>query len=106
MQKENVYYTTEKYVNLTDEQIISQIKEGDEQALSFLLNKYKDLVNSKVGKYFIIGAEKEDIIQEGMIGLYKAVKNFDNSKQNFVFINKNVKISLILISFMEFLVIF
>ena len=82
MQKENVYYTTEKYVNLTDEQIISQIKEGDEQALSFLLNKYKDLVNSKVGKYFIIGAEKEDIIQEGMIGLYKAVKNFDNSKQN------------------------
>ena len=82
MQKENVYYTTEKYVNLTDEQIISQIKEGDEQALSFLLEKYKDLVNSKVGKYFIIGAEREDIIQEGMIGLYKAVKNFDSGKQN------------------------
>ena len=82
MQKENVYYTTEKYGNLTDEQIISQIKEGDEQALSFLLEKYKDLVNSKVGKYFIIGAEREDIIQEGMIGLYKAVKNFDRSKQN------------------------
>ena len=82
MQKQNIYYTTEKYGNLTDEQIISQIKEGDEQALSFLLDKYKDLVNSKVGKYFIIGAEKEDIIQEGMIGLYKAVKNFDSSKQN------------------------
>lgn len=82
MQKENVYYTTEKYGNLTDEQIISQIKEGDEQALSFLLEKYKDLVNTKVGKYFIIGAEKEDIIQEGMIGLYKAIKSFDNSKQN------------------------
>ena len=82
MQKNNIYYTTEKYGNLTDEQIISQIKEGDEQALTFLLSKYKDLVNSKVGKYFIIGAEKEDIIQEGMIGLYKAVKNFDCSKQN------------------------
>lgn len=82
MQIENVYYTTEKYGNLTDEQIISQIKEGDEQALSFLLEKYKDLVRSKVGKYFIIGAEKEDIVQEGMIGLYKAVKGFDNSKQN------------------------
>ena len=82
MQKENVYYTTEKYGNLTDEQIISHIKEGDEQALSFLLEKYKDLVNSKVGKYFIIGAEKEDIIQEGMIGLFKAIKSFDNSKQN------------------------
>lgn len=82
MQKDNVYYTTEKYCNLTDEQIISQIKEGDEHALSFLLEKYKDLVNSKVGKYFIIGAEKEDIIQEGMIGLYKAIRDFDNYKQN------------------------
>ena len=76
MQNKNIYYTTEKYANLTDEQIISQIKEGDEQALSFLLDKYKDLVNSKVGKYFIIGAEREDIIQEGMIGLYKAIKGF------------------------------
>jgi len=82
MQKDNIYYTTEKYSNLTDEQIISQIKEGDEQALSFLLEKYRDLVNSKVGKYFIIGAEREDIIQEGMIGLYKAIKGFDSCKQN------------------------
>ena len=76
------YYTTEKYANLTDEQIISQIKDGDEQALTFLLDKYKDLVNTKVGKYFIIGAEREDIVQEGMIGLYKAIKGFDNCKQN------------------------
>lgn len=82
MQNDNIYYTTEKYGNLTDEQIISHIKEGDEQALSFLLEKYKDLVNSKVGKYFMIGAEKEDIIQEGMIGLYKAIKGFDTCKQN------------------------
>ena len=82
MQNKNIYYTTEKYANLTDEQIISQIKEGDEQALSFLLDKYKELVNSKVGKYFIIGAEREDIIQEGMIGLYKAIKGFDHCKQN------------------------
>ncbi len=82
MQGNNIYYTTEKYHNLTDEQIISQIKEGDEQALSFLLEKYKDLVNSKVGKYFIIGAEREDSIQEGMIGLYKAIRDFDACKQN------------------------
>ena len=82
MQNSNIYYTTEKYANLTDEQIISQIKEGNEQALSFLLDKYKDLVNSKVGKYFIIGAEREDIIQEGMIGLYKAIRGFDHCKQN------------------------
>ena len=82
MQNSNIYYTTEKYGNLTDEQIISQIKDGDEQALTFLLDKYKDLVNTKVGKYFIIGAEREDIVQEGMIGLYKAIKGFDNCKQN------------------------
>lgn len=82
MQNNNIYYTTEKYANLSDEEIISQIKNGDEQALSFLLNKYKDLVNSKVGKYFIIGAEKDDIVQEGMIGLYKAIKDYDETKQN------------------------
>ena len=80
MQKEDVFFTTDKYSNLTDEQIISQIKDGDEQALSYLLGKYKELVNIKVGKYFMIGAEKEDIIQEGMIGLFKAIKNFVKTK--------------------------
>lgn len=82
MQNENIYYTTNQYNNLTDEQIVAQIKEGDEKALSYLLEKYKNLVNIKVGKYFMIGAEKEDILQEGMIGLFKAIKNFDEEKQN------------------------
>ena len=84
MQNENVYYTTNQYNNHTDEQIVSLIKEGDEKALSYLLEKYKNLVNVKVGKYFIIGAEKEDIIQEGMIGLFKAIKNFNEEKQKTV----------------------
>ena len=75
MQNENVFYTTNQYPNLTDEQIVSLIKQGDEKALSYLLEKYKNLVNIKVGKYFIIGAEREDIMQEGMIGLFKAIKN-------------------------------
>ena len=82
MQNENIYYTTDKFINLTDEEIISQIKQGNEQALTYLLNKYKSLVQNKVGKYYIVGAEKEDIIQEGMIGLYKAIKNFNTEKQN------------------------
>ena len=82
MQNENVFFTTDKYNNLTDEEIISQIKQGDESALVYLLEKYKDIVNAKVGKYFIIGAEREDVIQEGMIGLYKAVRDFDGSKTN------------------------
>ena len=85
MQDKNVFYATEKaneYNDLKDEQIVSLIKDGDEQALSFLLEKYKKLVNAKVGKYFMIGAEREDIIQEGMIGLFKAIKNFDQTKNN------------------------
>ena len=73
MQNENIYYTTNQYNNLTDEQIVSLIKNGDEKALSYLLEKYKNLVNVKVGKYFI---------QEGMIGLFKAIKNFNEEKQN------------------------
>lgn len=81
-QNNNIYYTTDKYQKLTDEEIISQIREGNEQALTYLLNKYKPLVSNKIGKYFIIGAEKEDIMQEGMIGLYKAIRNFDKDKQN------------------------
>ena len=82
MQNENVFFTTDKYNNLTDEEIISQIKQGDESALVYLLEKYKDIVNAKVGKYFIIGAEREDVIQEGMIGLFKAIKDFNPEKQN------------------------
>lgn len=68
--------------NKTDNELVICAKEGNEEALELLLDKYKELVNMKVGKYFIIGAEKEDIIQEGMIGLYKAVKNFEADKQN------------------------
>ena len=82
MQNESVFFSTNKYSNLTDEQIVTEIKQGDEYALSYLLEKYKELVNMKDGKYFMVGAEKEDIMQEGMIGLYKAIKNFDTQKQN------------------------
>ena len=65
-----------------DKILLEQIQQGDNDALESLINKYKDLVNMKVGKYFIVGAEKEDIYQEGMIGLYKAIKSFDSEKQN------------------------
>ena len=82
MKQDDVFFTTSKYQNLEDEQIIEQIKQGDEEALSYILEKYKDLVNVKVSKYFIIGAEKEDTVQEGMIGLFKAIKNYNAEKQN------------------------
>ncbi len=82
MQNENLFYMTDQYNSYTDEQIVSLIKQGDEKALSYLLEKYKNLVNMKVGRYFIIGAEREDIIQEGMIGLFKAIKNYNSERQN------------------------
>lgn len=82
MQNENAFYEAKKYINLTDEQIITEIKQGDKEALGYLLEKYKDLVNIRVSKYFMIGAEKEDVLQEGMIGLFKAIKSFNPDKQN------------------------
>ena len=82
MQNDNIFYITDKYDNLTDDQIILEIKQGDENALSYLLDKYKDLVNHKVGKYYMIGAEREDIKQEGMIGLFKAIKDYENNKKS------------------------
>ena len=66
----------------TDAELVECAKKGDNEALECLLDKYKELVNIKVSKYFIIGAEREDIVQEGMIGLYKAIKNFELEKQN------------------------
>lgn len=74
--------TNEEYSKLSDEEVIKLIKSGDENALDYIMSKYKEVVNIKVGKYFIIGAEKDDIIQEGLIGLYKAIKNFDPEKEN------------------------
>ena len=76
MQKENVFFSTNQFENLTDEQVILEIQKGDKQALSYLMNKYKELVNIKVSKYFMVGAEKEDIVQEGLIGLFKAIKTY------------------------------
>ena len=83
MSNTNVFYSVDNnYNSMSDEQLISLVKADDKYALDFIIEKYKDLVNMKVGKYFIIGAEREDIIQEGMIGLFKAIQGFDNTKQN------------------------
>ena len=71
-----------KYELMQDEEIINKIKAGDKSALNYLMDKYKELVNMKVSKYFIVGAERDDTVQEGMIGLFKAIKSFDPDKQN------------------------
>ncbi len=79
--EKTISYSNDKASN-EDKILLEQINNGSNEALEKLLNKYKELVNMKVGKYFIIGAEREDIYQEGMIGLYKAIKSFDAEKQN------------------------
>lgn len=78
----NEFLNDEKYANLKDEQLIEIIQNKDTNALNCLMDRYNDVVNMKASKFFIIGAEREDIIQEGMIGLYKAVQSFDLHKQN------------------------
>lgn len=82
MQEENVFFSINEYSKMTDEEIIKEIRKGDKQALTYLMNKYKEIVNLKVGKYFMVGAEKEDIIQEGLIGLFKAIKTYNAEKNN------------------------
>lgn len=64
----------------SDEEIVMEAKSGDIIALEFLINKYKNFVKAKARSYFLIGADREDIIQEGMIGLYKAIRDFRNDK--------------------------
>lgn len=79
---QNLYFPKEQFDNLSDVELIKMTKNGDKKALNYLLSKYTEIVNMKVGKYFIIGAEREDIMQEGLIGLFKAIKCFDPDKQS------------------------
>lgn len=69
------------FTNLTDEEILLAIKDNDDElALEYLINKYRNFVRAKARSYFLIGADREDIIQEGMIGFYKAIRDFRNDK--------------------------
>ena len=66
--------------DMEDEEIVCEAITGDYEALEYLINKYKNFVKSKARSYFLIGADREDIIQEGMIGLYKAIRDFNPNK--------------------------
>ena len=70
-----------QYSQMTDEELMPVIRDGDEQAMDALLDRYKNYVRTKARSYFLIGADREDIIQEGMIGLYKAVCDYEFDKQ-------------------------
>lgn len=82
MQNKELYSFANKYENNTDEELVEKIKAGDKSAQACLFERYKDIVNMKANKFYIIGAEREDMAQEGLIGLYKAIKSYDGEKQN------------------------
>ncbi len=82
MHNNNLYSFNNKYENIPDEKLIEQIRLGDLGAQNYLLEKYRNIVNMKANKFFLIGAESDDMVQEGMIGLFKAIKSFDLEKNN------------------------
>ena len=67
------------YKEYSDELLVRMARDGDEKAEDFLLKKYKDFVRSKARAYFLVGGDSDDLIQEGMIGLYNAIGHYDES---------------------------
>ena len=65
-----------RFAEMPDEQVVGQAQQGDSLAIEYLLSKYKNFVRSKARSYFLIGADHEDIVQEGMIGLFKAIRDY------------------------------
>lgn len=73
-------FETTDYAGFKDEEIVAIAKQGNIYAQESLIHKYRKFVKNKTKAYFLIGADREDIIQEGMIGLYKAIRDFDESR--------------------------
>lgn len=68
------------YESYTDEELIDRLRDGESDITDYLMDKYKNLVKSKAKAMFILGADNEDLIQEGMIGLFKAVRDYDSGR--------------------------
>ncbi|MGI6747346.1 MAG: RNA polymerase sporulation sigma factor SigH [Anaerovoracaceae bacterium] len=71
----------EKFETMEHEELVMLAQNGDSNAEEFLIRKYKDVVRSKAHLYFMVGADSEDIVQEGMIGIFKAIRSYDSTKQ-------------------------
>ena len=78
------------YAQLTDEQLVKLAKEGDQDAEEYLLTKFKGMVLSRAAIYYIVGGDREDVVQEGMIGLVKAIRSYEEGSgstfSNFAYI--------------------
>ena len=82
MSNKSLYLFDNKYDSFSDEELIEKTRLGDLEAQNYLLEKYRTLVTMKANRFFLIGAESDDMIQEGMIGLFKAMQSFDQEKNN------------------------
>lgn len=69
-----------RYSDFTDEELVIRARDGEEEITEYLMDKYKNLVRSKASTMYILGADREDLIQEGMIGLFKAVRDYDSGR--------------------------
>lgn len=69
-----------QYIDLKDEELIVRLRDGESAITDFIMNKYKNLVRSKAKAMYILGADNDDLIQEGMIGLFKAVRDYDSGR--------------------------
>lgn len=70
----------EEYEQYSDEELMVRLRDGESGIMDFVMNKYKNLVKSKARSMYILGADGDDLIQEGMIGLFKAVRDFDSGR--------------------------
>ena len=77
-----LYSFNDKYNDISDEELIKETRLGNLEAQNYLLEKYRSLVTMKANKFFLIVAESDDMIQEGMIGLFKAIQSYDLEKNN------------------------
>lgn len=68
--------------SLVDEEVLSHVQQGDNVAIEYLINKYEGIVRQKANTYFLIGSERDDVVQEGLIGLYKAICDYDENKRS------------------------
>lgn len=81
------------YENQTDEELIIRIRDGETEITDYIIEKYKDLVRKKAQRMYILGGDNEDIIQEGMIGLFKAIRDYDAGRDASFFTFADVCIS-------------
>ena len=75
----------DRYEKMTDEQLIQKLRDGDNRIVDYIMEKYKNLVRKEANAMYLLGGENEDLIQEGMIGLFKAVQNYEPDQNSSFF---------------------